>query len=267
MTKFQKIIKYLAMALAIFLSVSIVSGVVGALGFVFGFFGNDAVSDNITTYAVTSDIHELKIEIGAADFTIEQGENFSVESNLKYLSVEDKNGMLRIQETKNFAGTYKNALLRLYIPADTMFETVDISTGAGKFTVDYLCANHIDFELGAGEVTINTLIANVQAEIEGGAGKITILDGALCNLDLEMGIGQLNLTSALRGGSSLHFGIGESNITILGKKDAYRLDIEKGIGSITVDGKNVSNMEVLGNGSNPIQISGGVGSINIQFKE
>lgn len=267
MTKIQKVIKYLAMAFAVFLSVGIIGGALGLLGALGGFFINDAVSDEMTMYSISSNITELKIEIGAADFTIEQGENFSVESNLKYISVDDLNGVLTIQNTKKFIRNYKGAILRLYIPADMTFEGVDILTGAGKFTLDYLCAERIDFVLGAGEVTINKLIANVSAEIEGGAGKITISDGVLCNLDLEMGVGQLNLTSALRGESKLNLGVGESNITVLGKKDDYRLDIEKGIGSITVDGTNVSNMENFGNGSNFIEISGGVGSIHLQFKE
>ena len=55
-----------------------------------------------------------------------------------------------------------------------------------------------------------------------------------------MGLGQLNLTSALTGDCNLDSGVGEMNVTLLGSKDDYELDIEKGIGNITVDGKNVS---------------------------
>ena len=45
-------------------------------------------------------------------------ESFSVESNLKHLTVEDKNGVLTIEETRKFAHTYTGAILTLYIPAD-----------------------------------------------------------------------------------------------------------------------------------------------------
>ena len=267
MTTFQKVIKYLAMAFAIFLTVSIIGGVLSMFGLFGGFLGGDAVNDDIKIYAVSSDISNLEVKINAADFTIKQGERFSVESNLKHLTVEDKNGVLTIKETKKFSSTYTGAVLTLYIPADTVFEKANITTGAGRLTVDCLSAATMNFELGAGEVTIDTLVATSDIDIDGGAGKITISSGALHNLDLDMGVGQLNLTSSLAGESDFDLGVGESNITVIGNKDDYRLDIEKGIGDITVDGTSVSNIKGQGNGNNGIEVSGGIGAINLKFKE
>ena len=54
---------------------------------------------------------------------------------------------------------------------------------------------------------------------------------------------------------------------LLGNKDDYKLDIEKGIGSISVDGDNISNDREIGNGINEVEIHGGVGAINVKFKE
>lgn len=267
MTILQKVIKYLAMAFAIFLTVSIISGILGVFGLFGGLFDDKAVSDDIKTYALSSDIRDLEVKINAADFTIEQGESFSVESNLKHLTVEDKNGVLTITETKGFGNTYTGAVLTLYIPEDTVFEKANITTGAGRLTVDHLSADAMNFELGAGEVVIDTLIATSYVDIDGGLGKITISGGTLHNLDLDMGVGQLNLTSALTGESDFELGVGESNITVIGNKDDYKLDIEKGIGNITVDGTSVSNIKGQGNGKNSIEVSGGIGAINLKFNE
>ena len=267
MTTVQKIIKYLAMAFAIFLTVSIIGGVISMFGLFGGFFSGEAVIEDTKTYTVSADIHSLKIKINAADFTIKQGERFFVESNLKHLTVEDKNGVLTIKETKIFSGTYTGAVLTLYIPADTVFEKVNIITGAGRLTVDSLSASTMNFELGAGEVAIDTLVATSDIDIDGGAGKITISGGALYNLDLDMGVGQLNLTSALTGDSDFDLGVGESNITIIGNKDDYKLDIEKGLGNITVDGTSVSNIKEQDSRNNSIEVSGGIGAINLKFKE
>ncbi len=255
------------MAFAIFLTVSIIGGVLGMFRLFGGFIGGDAVTEDMKVYAVSQDIRNLEIKVNAADFTIKQGESFSVESNLKYLTVEDENGVLTIKETKKYVSTYVGAVLTLCIPADTVFEKANITTGAGRLTVDYLSAETMNFELGAGEVSIDTLVAASSVDIDGGAGKITVSGGALCNLDLDMGVGQLNLTSALTGKSDFDLGIGESNITVLGKKDDYKLDIEKGIGNITVDGAGTSNIKGQGNGNNRIDISGGIGAINLRFKE
>ena len=267
MTNFQKTVKYIAMAFAIFLTVSIIGGILSMFGLFGGFFSGDAVTEDTKTYSVSSEIQSIEVKINAADFTIKQGESFSVESNLKYLTVEDKNGVLTIKETKKFANTYTGAVLTLYIPADTVFEKVNIITGAGRLTVDSLSASTMNFELGAGEVTIDTLVATSGIDIDGGAGKITVSGGALHNLDLDMGVGQLNLVSALTGDSDFDLGVGESNITIIGNRDDYKLDIEKGIGNITVDGASVSNIKEQGNGNNSIEVSGGIGAINLKFKE
>lgn len=267
MTNFQKTVKYIAMAFAVFLTVSIIGGILSVFSLFGGFFGGDAVIEDIKTYSVSSEIQSLEVKINAADFTIKQGESFSVESNLKHLTVEDKNGVLTIKETKKYAHTYTGAVLTLYIPADTVFEKANIITGAGRLAVDSMSASTMDFELGAGEVTIDTLVATSSIDIDGGAGKITVSGGALHNLDLDMGVGQLNLTSALTGESDFDLGVGESNITIIGNRDDYKLDIEKGLGNITVDGTSVSNIKGQGNGNNSIEVNGGVGAINLKFKE
>lgn len=267
MTTYQKIIKYAAMVFAIFLIVSVVGGMLSLLGLFGGFFVGDGVTDGVKIYPVSSNIRSLEVDINSADFTIKQGESFSVESNLKYLTVREKTGVLTIRENKRVGISYTGAILTLYIPANTGFEKADINTGAGRLTADYLSADKLNFELGVGEVRIDKLIASAGIRINGGAGSVTISDGSLHNLDLDMGVGQLNLTSVLIGDSEFDLGVGESNITLIGNKDDYKLDIEKGLGNITIDGTNISSIEGYGDGKNCVDIEGGVGTINVKFKE
>lgn len=267
MTTLQKVIKYLAIAFAIFLTVAIIGGILSAVGLFGGLFAGDAVSEDRKTYSVTNDIQNLDIRINAADLYIKEGDAFSVESNLKHLKVEEKGGVLTIEETKRFGGTYDGAMLTIYVPAGMEFDNTNLVTGAGRLTVENLTSGTLDFELGAGDVSITSLTASKSADIEGGAGRITISGGALKDLDLEMGVGQLNLTSALTGDCQLDLGIGESNITLIGNKDDYRLELEKGIGSISVDGKNVTDYGSSGNGTNRVEINGGIGAIHVKFND
>ena len=235
-----------------------------------GCSNQDLVLDEAKTYDTTSEIKSLDIRINAADFKIEYAEKFSVVSNLKNLEVDENNGTLTLKDlTKVKLGKdlYNDAMVTIYIPEGTVFESINLTTGAGRLTIDRLSAATMNLELGAGEVTIDTLIATSNIDIDGGAGKITISGGALHNLDLDMGAGQLNLTSVLTGKSDFDLGIGESNITVIGNKDDYKLDIEKGIGNITVDGTSVSNIKGQGNGNNDIEIRGGIGAINLKFGE
>lgn len=264
MTTAQKVIKYLAMAFAVLLIVTIIGGIVSAVGLLGGFLTGDAVMDEVKTYAVSSCITSLDIEIGAADFIIKEADSFSVESNLKNLTVREKNGTLTIAEKSHFGSRYGGAMLTLYVPAETVFEKADIVTGAGKFTADALYADTLRLVLGAGEVSIGYLSATTAADIDGGAGKLTIAGGKLCHLDLDMGVGQLNLTSSVMGNSELDLGVGESNITLIGDEENYAIDIDKGIGSITVNGKSVSDYGSSG-GENRIEINGGIGAIHLTF--
>lgn len=267
MTSLQKVIKYLAIAFAIFLAVSIIGGVLGAVGLFGGLFAGDAVTEEMKTYRVTSEICNLDIRINAADIAIKEGDAFSVQSNLKHLKVEEKGGVLSIEETRKYRGTYNGAVLTIYVPAGTVFDNTNLATGAGRLTIEKLSSGSLDFELGAGDVSIASLVATKSADIEGGAGRITISGGELKDLDLEMGVGQLNLTAALTGDCQLDLGVGESNITLIGNQDDYKLDLEKGIGNISVDGKPVSDYGSSGNGTNRVQINGGIGSIHVDFTE
>ena len=227
----------------------------------------DVVLDEAKTYEITSEIHSLDIRISAADFKIQHGDEISVESNLKYLSVSEKDGVLTIvdEEKKNYNDS--DAMLTLYVPNGTVFDEVDITTGAAKMTVGTLSANSLELKLGAGDVRIESLNASSDADIEGGVGQITIASGTLNDLTLEMGMGELNLTAAVLGDSDLKFGVGESNVTLIGSKDDYKVDIEKGLGSITVDGKTVTDYGSCGNGQNHIEIEGGVGAVNLKYQD
>lgn len=227
----------------------------------------NAVLEEIRVYPIGSDVHSLEIQIGAADFAIKQADTFSVESNLKYLSVSEENGVLSIiDEAKKWA-EYEGPVLTLYMPTDMMYETVNISTGAGKLTAEALSTESLKFQLGAGDAYISSLSVTSEADIKGGAGEITIDGGAIHDLKLEMGVGELNLTAALLGDNDLTFGVGESNLTLLGSKDEYTIDLEKGIGSIAVDGETISDFDGLGNGQNHVEIHGGVGAIDLEFQE
>ena len=227
----------------------------------------NVVLDDSQTYEITSDIHSLDIQINAADFKIKHGDAFSVESNLKYLSVSEKNGVLTIVDEAKSSSNYSNAILTLYVPNGIVFDDVYITTGAAKLTVDTLSANSLELELGAGDVRFESLNASSNADIKGGAGQITIASGTLNDLTLEMGMGELDLSVALLGNSDLEFGVGESNLTLIGSKDDYKVDVEKGLGSISVDGKNVSDFGSSGNGPSHIHIEGGIGAVHIVFQE
>lgn len=269
MTSWQKAIKYLAMVFAIFLSVSIIGGICSGLAsvsFIFSGSEKNAVGE-MQTYPVIEKITELSIDVSAADFAIKTDDELRIESNNKYLTVNAKDGKLIIsEEKKTFASLGGNVKIDVYIPDDLVFDRAKISTGAGRVKIETLSADIIDLDFGAGEVEIGSLTANSRADIDGGAGKITINGGLLHNLELDIDVGELNLTSCIEGKSSVDCGIGETNLCILGSADDYEISLDKGLGEARLDGEKMSGDSVYGNGKNRLEISGGIGEINISFK-
>lgn len=268
MTEMQRVIKYAAIGLAVLLIAMIVGGIVGAVGLIAGFFEpQDAVRD-FQSYSVSGEIHSLDIELAAADLCIREGESFSVESNLPYLKVRERGGVLIIEETewRRSSASYRDAALTVYVPAGTVYRDVSIATGAGRLTAEALSAERLDLAFGAGEVSFGSLTATESADIEGGTGRVTVSGGMLQNLDLDMGLGQLQLRAALRGDCELDLGVGESRVTLLGARDDYRLLPEKGLGSMTVDGETLAAGSVVGEGGNRVRLSGGVGTIAVTFE-
>lgn len=268
MTSWQRAVKYIATAFAVFLIVSIIGGICSVFAGISFFSGKSSIAGETKTYDIDGEIEDLDIDISFADLVIKTDEDFKVQSNHKYLTVEQKNGRLVISEKKRLFGSYSdNVKLELYIPENTVFKKAEIVTGAGRVTVDTLAADTLYLELGAGEVKIDTLTANDRADIDGGAGKVTVGGGTLCDADIDMGVGELKLTSRLIGESSLDYGMGAASLTLLGSVDDYRIEIDNGLGKATVDGKEMTDGKVYGSGENEIEIDGGIGEMKIDFKQ
>ena len=270
MTSLQKAIKYLAMALAIFLSVTIIGGIFSALAgvsFIFSHKEENPTGD-MKAYAVDGEISSLYLSLSSARFIVETGKDFSLESNHKYITVNSDNGKLRIDETKDDITSFSDvATIKLTIPKGFVFDDATLETGAGRVEMDSLSADVLKLSLGAGKVEIGNLTANSRAEIDGGAGELKIDGGKLCNLDLDVGVGELTLKSRIQGQSRLDYGIGETKLTLLGSREDYKIEIDKGIGEARLEGKSMQDDSVYGAGENRIEIDGGIGEINIDFSE
>ena len=82
-----------------------------------------------------------------------------------------------------------------------------------------------------------------------------------------MGVGELTLKSRIEGKSELDYGIGETELTLLGSREEYKIEIDKGIGEAKLAGESMRDDSVYGAGENRIEIDGGIGAIKIVFSE
>ena len=85
MNTMQRVIKYLAMAFAVFLSVSIIGGIIAGLtGVSYILSGRDNEADgDMQVYPIEGEISSLSISLSGAELKIQTADKFSVESNHK----------------------------------------------------------------------------------------------------------------------------------------------------------------------------------------
>lgn len=265
MTSGQKAIKCLATVFAIGLIVSIIGGILSFIGFVT--YKDDGIKELEKVYTSNKEIKSLTLDIAASELLIEKGSELTVTTNNKYIKCEEKKDGLVIEETKHnyFFNFNKNSKVILTIPENYTFDRVKLETGAGLIDIETLNASIVDLDLGAGKVEIDYLKVTEKAEIDGGAGKMTINNAEIKNLDFDMGVGESNINGSLIGRSNIDCGVGRLNLNIYGSEEDYTLKFSKGIGEIKVNDMHIENNTTLGSGINYLDIDGGVGAIEVNF--
>ncbi len=282
MTFWQKVIKYLAIAFAIFLIVNIIGVILSIIGVIGGiaFFSNtitdvreeiiqdqpnysespQVITDNIQIENIT----KFEIDVKYSTLEIKNDDTFKVESNDKNVTCTQRGNELIIKETgNNWLNKKEGNTIIIYIPENKEFNEIDFDAGAGDISIETLTTKDFSFSIGAGKVEINKLNISNEAEIDGGAGKVDILSGEIRNLDLDMGIGEFNLNTKLLGNNNIEQGMGKLTIRLTDNMQNYTIKTVKGMGSITIDGEEAQNNATYGNGQNIVNIEGGMGAIEI----
>ncbi len=272
MNVIQKVIKYLAIALAAFIIMNIVSVALSILWGVAWISGvaKDAQiiesQEEIYSTIGNTDITTLKIELSASNLEIKNGEMLRVETNNLNVKCNQEGNQLIIKDkTKNwFSKRSDESQIILYMPANMLWDSVKIDSGAGELNIEELATRNFDFDMGAGKVVIKELNVSNKTEIDGGAGKIEILSGAMNNLKLDTGVGEFTLNAKLTGRNDVNAGVGKINFNLTDGTENYKIKVNKGIGSITIDGKETTDGNEYGHGETYIDIDGGVGAIEIK---
>lgn len=272
MTSAQKIIKYLALCLATFLIFLIISSLLCVFYSVSKVLDvqkdNEITMDKMSTVNFkTDDISSLDINLLFTNLIIKQGNNLYVETNNEKVHFDEEKNSLKIKEdSRSLLNKNNKGDLILYLPENSQFKTVKIQAKAGKIQIENLVTDSLSLELGAGETSIQRLNVSENCKIESGAGKVSLLDGRITNLDLDLGVGKFELTSSLLGSNKINAGIGSLELNLLGNKKDYLIKADKGIGTIHVDEAVVSDDSTIGTGGNTIKIDGGIGNIDVSFR-
>lgn len=275
MTTTQKIIKYLAIAFALFLVISIFSIIFGLSREIISSINNDKKeSELLEEYTTISNnvnnIESFKIDISNDDIEIKEGEKFEVKTNDPDVKFYHENSIVKIKSDKTFSWHLSNSsrgTIIIYLPNEFNISELDLNLGAGKIDIDKIFVETLLMDLGAGTMTAKEINVYEKATINGGAGNINIYSGKINNLNLKLGAGNASIESDLTGSNTLTTGVGKLNLGLSRSKDNYKFDISKGLGNIILNDFDVSEDILIGDGETKIKISGAVGNIIINTAE
>lgn len=270
----QKIIKGFAIGLAVFIMVSIAAVVLSAVGTLElisnGFERGSSVTGE-TFELVRGDeninVKRLDISVKATRVWVKSANSggVRVQTNNEYIEKWEENGTLHIVERSHgvfgFGGTGE---LTIYLDSTMELEEVKLEIGAGTLTAQDLVAKRIDLELGAGKTEIDYLNASERLRIDGGAGLLAVKGGKAKDAKIEIGAGKAEIRLELMGNSRVESGVGKLELRLIGAEADYMLAIDKGIGSVDYNGKNLADDTREGNGANRIEVKSGVGAVEIQ---
>lgn len=270
----QVAIKIAALCLAGLILFSIAASIMGAFslaGLLTGY--DDGITSEVETVweGGTSDsrkIKSLEISVGATKVQMvdsRDDQQVRVDTNNDYITSWVDNDTLKVVEKSHWSVTqlWKDCELVIYVPAGMSFEVVNINTGAGTLSIERLVAKRAELKLGAGKTSIGRLEVSENVKVDGGAGVTEIRQGDLRNLKFDLGAGKADVRARVCGDSKINSGVGKLDLTLIGDEDDYKLTLDKGIGSVKINGMKQQDESVYGRGDNLIRISSGVGAVDI----
>lgn len=257
MTGVQKGIKIGAIILAIFIICVIINAIIAV---VYSLTNKNGDNSFIESYI---NIRNIEIDLETSNLEIRSGNEFRVEaSNVSdSFKVRENRGNLEIEEDGFWLFGSSNGEVIVYIPNE--INELNIDTGAGEIKISDITASYFNLDQGTGIIEINNSLFD-SAEIDGGTGSIDVNASVFSNMDLDTGVGEVNFNGEILGRSNIDVGVGEVNLDLAGGESLYTLRIDRGIGSVKINSEDYDSSS-YGSGSNYINVSGGIGSININF--
>ena len=144
MTEAQKVIKYLAIAFAVFLIINIFSAMFYGLNSLSNIFDEDNnITNELKDVDINSSVSILSIDVSSANVTIKPGNILNVETDNDDIKVRQENNKIYIEENINWFKFNNNFNIVITVPSSLVFDAVAVDTGAGKLDINNLTTDNL----------------------------------------------------------------------------------------------------------------------------
>lgn len=305
MNGIQKVIKYCAMAFAIFLAVTILGSIIAVVGGItVGIAGvnslmpdyNDRIHleekytmDEVKSMGITSILIDCSAEI-----SVVQGDILSIDAvdvtdeyeirceKGEFSIVQDRDNVYLFQFPWLEDVTIQEKVV-VTIPTEYCPERVMIKSGSGRVSVADLETARLCVDSGSGKVTMKNVIATTteletgsgSVEVEGtgfgqlvmksGSGRVNMKDVVAYDAKFDSGSGAVVYEGELTGNCEFETGSGSLTLKVDGQEEDYRIKAECGSGTFRINGKRVDDGSYGTNVKGEFVIDSGSGSVNVTF--
>lgn len=291
MSEFQKIIKYAAMAFAMFLAIVIITAIV--TGITAGVMTLTNVTSKVSDRSSKNEessggdvvdfdkefegIVNLNIKNGVGELSIVKGDSDKVRVTATDVSKDFNAAVISGNELKVSTKTdfwnifnwgikvHTKPRITVYLPEGFEARDTVIDAGAGNIRLEDLSSEKLDINAGVGYIKGNG-IKTEELDIDGGVGEITLDDVAANTTDIDAGVGSIYIQGTLSGRNTIDAGVGDIKLKLNGSTDDYNIKVNPGVGNIYIDGNKYGKMSWNNKtAENSIDIDGGVGNISVDF--
>ncbi|MFA9463562.1 MAG: DUF4097 family beta strand repeat-containing protein [Velocimicrobium sp.] len=247
--------------------------------------GNNTMS-NYETYDFTqsyTNVESLDIEATINRVILSEGDEFRV--NMKNVStnckVSEKSGVLSIKDSSHYGDSFlswigdlldgkglsslKGGTITITYPKGFIANKCDIEAGTGSVQISNLQTTTLNIEAGTGSISGNDIVAGYM-DLECGTGSVNLDTSSFSGSEIEAGTGSITINGKMTGQNTIECGVGSVYLGLEDSQDSYKLEVEKGLGHITIDGSSYSSVSTISpNAANSLSIEGGIGSVTIDF--
>lgn len=218
------------------------------------FFDEDRETYTNGTYEIEDSVAtDLEIEVGVGDLQIKYHEEPYVKldvGNLDKMQCYVKDDKLKITAGL-INGVSSNSSMTVYLPSDKRYNSISIDVDAGNIEAERLMGEEVDLNVAAGQIIVDE-IDTYKLNIEVGMGNVEIQGEVNQDIMVECGMGQV--TMALKGDG----------------KD-FNYELECGLGALNVEDiytiAGIGDVELNNNAGKEMEISAGMGAVNVTFDE
>ncbi|MGN0675673.1 MAG: DUF4097 family beta strand repeat-containing protein [Oscillospiraceae bacterium] len=194
----------------------------------------------------TDDINKLDITVSIGEFTVKKGEGFSISAEYikpESLNIEVTDGCLTIDYSPefslinfDFSNIGNDSEITITVP-ENVYESIDFSVHAGNLNVENVASNRFILDFTAGDAQFENVSALQSAQIKMTAGECYFINSKFNNANIKMTAGDMNFdVCRLSGDNSIDMTAGELNMTLVGKRSDYKINIDKTAGEVNIDG-------------------------------